>query len=65
MTLHTLSSAIAWIRRRRLKHQRDGLERLLRDMYHQAYEDQLEREKNERTTQGIINAKATAHETPG
>jgi hypothetical protein len=64
MTLHTFKSAIAWIRRRKLKHEREGLERLLQDLHRQAYEDQLEREHNERT-QGISNAKTTAHETPG
>lgn len=63
--IHTLRSAVRWVRDRKLKHERAGLERLLRDIYHQAYEDQLEREQQERTTQGIINAKATANETPG
>lgn len=64
--LHTLRSARAWIRRRKLKHDREGLERLLQDLHRQAYEDQLEREKNERAThEGIkCNAKIEPHESP-
>lgn len=61
MTLHTMDSMIEWIARRRLKRQRSALERLLRDIYAQAYQDQKAREAEEHQQKGIIDAEAQPH----